>query len=137
MTNNEPSDKFRRLIHSEEETHAEPPSQPERARGPIPASSQPALDKDNMPLPRRVTETDLGGTRVTPAAYETKTSPNRITTPPVRSPYRATSPGVNRLARFGNWGCLIRVLIVAVFILVIIGLCIGSATLWRWPKRSA
>ncbi len=131
MTQNDPGDKFRHLIKSEEETHAEPPSQPERVPGPIPPSSRPALDKDNMPLPRRVTETDLGGTRVTPAAFEIKTNPHR-TTAPIRTQNNPTSPGINSLTRFGTWGCMVRLLIVAVFILVIIGLCIGSLLLYEY-----
>ena len=133
MTDNEPRDKFRRLINSEEETHAEPPSQPAHVTGPVPPSSRPALDKDNMPLPRRVSETDLGGTRVTLAAFETKTSPHRNTTPPLRTQsYQRTSYRTNGLGRFRNWGCLIRGLIVVAFILVIMGLCIGSLMLYEY-----
>src|SRR5512138_1598968 len=73
----DPSDKFRRLINSEDETHAEPPSQPVPPPQSVPHRSYPALDKDNMPLPRRVTETDMDGTRVTPAAFDSRTSPHR------------------------------------------------------------
>ncbi len=133
MKQDEPRDKFRRLINSEEETHAEPPSQPARVTGPIPPSSRPALDKDNMPLPRRVSETDLGGTRVTSAAFEIKTSPRRSATNPIRTQNIPTGPvGNNGLARFGTWGCLVRGLIVVAFILVIMGLCIGSLMLYEY-----
>jgi membrane peptidoglycan carboxypeptidase len=132
MTPDEPRDKFRRLINSEEETHAEPPSQPARVTGPIPPSSRPALDKDNMPLPRRVTETDLGGTRVTPAAFETKTTPRRNTQPPYRTQGNPAGSGGNSLARFKSWGCLVRGLIVVAFILVVMGLCLGSLLLYEY-----
>src|SRR5512142_2176774 len=77
----DPRDKFRRLINSEDETHAEPPSQPAPPPESVPHRPYPELDKDNMPLPRRVTETDMDGTRVTPAAYDTRTNPNRRTGP--------------------------------------------------------
>ena len=90
MTQDEPRKKFQRLINSEGETQAEPASQPvpqpTRTSEPIPAAPRPALDKNNMPVPRRVSETDMGGTRVTPAAFETKTTPRRTTAPPPRLP---------------------------------------------------
>src|SRR5436190_15665109 len=100
MTNEEKDNKkeeenqqyIRRLLDSEAETRAEPAIEPKpeesasqegttRAspprRTPIPnietERNQPpiALDKDNMPLPRRVDEVDMDGTRVTPVAYGT------------------------------------------------------------------
>ena len=125
MTQDDPRDKFRRLLNSEDETRAEPPSQPARSATPTPLS-RPALDKNNMPLPRRVDEIDTDGTRVTPAAYETRTSRRNGTPPPV--PSRSGMPKFN----FRNWGCLIRGLIVIVFILVIVGLCLGSLAVYEY-----
>src|SRR5512138_111499 len=87
----DPRDKFRRLINSEDETHAEPPSQPAPPPDALPHRTYPELDKDNMPLPRRVTETDPDGTRVTPAAFETRTSPHRRT-----GPRAARTPAASR-----------------------------------------
>ncbi|MBI3738302.1 MAG: transglycosylase domain-containing protein, partial [Chloroflexi bacterium] len=118
--------RFRRLINSEEETQAEPPSQPLRPMEPIP--SRPALDKDNMPLPRRVDEIDTGGTRVTPAAYEVKTNRRYASQLPV--PPRSGVPSFE--FRSINWGCLLRALIVIVFILVAIGLCFGSLAVYEY-----
>ena len=134
MTNDEPGNKFRRLINSEDETHAEPPAQPARPTGPIPAAPRPALDKNNMPLPRRVSETDMDGTRVTPAAFETKTNPYRTTSPSRPIPPRRSQAGFgsNAINRFRNWGCLVRVLIVALFIMIIVGLCLGSLMLYEY-----
>ena len=72
-------DRLRRLLRSEEETRADltpaPQSKPTidpapKTEGTTPVFTRPALDKDNMPLPRRVDEIDLEGTRVTPAAYQ-------------------------------------------------------------------
>ena len=94
----DPRDRLRRLLASEEETMPELPIQEEEPGGspsdetiasvmsslgkeeeevpeppekhtPTPDTPMPALDKDNMPLPRRVDEIDVGATRVTPAAY--------------------------------------------------------------------
>src|SRR5512142_3237662 len=75
----DPRDKFRRLINSDDDTPAQSPSQPVPPPDAIPPYSRPAVDRDNMPLPRRVTETDVDGTRVTPAAYNSRTNPNRRT----------------------------------------------------------
>ncbi|MBI2757606.1 MAG: PBP1A family penicillin-binding protein [Chloroflexi bacterium] len=124
MTQDDPRDKFRRLLNSEDETRAEPPSQP--ARGVQPPLARPALDKDNMPLPRRVDEIDTDGTRVTPAAYETRTSRRNGTPPP--APPRSSWPRFN----FRNAGCLIRGLIVVVFILVVAGVCLGSLAVYEY-----
>ncbi|MBI1793120.1 MAG: PBP1A family penicillin-binding protein [Chloroflexi bacterium] len=124
MTQDDPRDKFRRLLNSEDETRAEPPSQP--TRGAQPPLARPALDKDNMPLPRRVDEIDTDGTRVTPAAYETRTSRRNGTPPPV--PPRSSWSRFN----FRNAGCLIRGLIVVVFILVVAGVCLGSLAVYEY-----
>ncbi len=140
----DPSDKFRRLINSEDETHAEPPSQPVPPPQSVPHRSYPALDKDNMPLPRRVTETDVDGTRVTPAAYNSPTSPTsprRRTGPrPAPSPskprYRFDVRRIRWTAGSGGgsrWRSrLIVTLIVMAFIFVVIALCLGSLALYEY-----
>ena len=78
-----------------------------------PVSRCPALDKDNMPLPKRVDEIDLGATRVTAAAYERTT--------PQRKLPRRWFPKLPL-----DWnkksGCLLRVLILALFVMA--GLCL-------------
>src|SRR5512141_1834329 len=138
----DPRDKFRRIINSEDETHAEPPSQPVPPPQSVPHRPYPALDKDNMPLPRRVTETDMDGTRVTPAAFESRTSPNRRTGPrpaPSASRPRPRYPFNIRNIRFtsgagggSRWRSrLIVTLIVLAFIFVSILLCIGSIALYE------
>ena len=96
----DPRDKLRRLLASEDETVPDLPTPDEKPGGspsdetiasvmsslgeekrrgrtvrapgrisPTPDTPMPALDKDNMPLPRRVDEIDVGATRVTPAAF--------------------------------------------------------------------
>jgi 1A family penicillin-binding protein len=133
--------KFRRLLNSEDETHAEPPSQPAVPPEPIPHLSYPALDKDNMPLPRRVTETDMDGTRVTSAAFEPRTTPRRRaspTTPPPPPPTRYNF-GLKdlHLSRGSNGGprwrsrILISFIVLA-FIFVFIILCLGSLALFEY-----
>jgi 1A family penicillin-binding protein len=125
MTDDPEHKRIRRLINSEGETRAKTPSQPLRATGPTP--SRPSLDKDNMPLPpRRVNQTDIGGTRVTPAAFEPITSPRN------RSTQNVKPRNGNLFSRFGNIGCVVRVLIALVFILVIIGLCSLSLGVYEY-----
>src|SRR5512142_333127 len=127
----DPRDKFRRLINSEDETHAEPPSQPIPPPDSVPHQSYPAIDKDNMPLPRRVTETDMDGTRVTSAAYQTRTHPHRRDPPrpPSASPpaYRFSIRDL-RLSTGGSSGSrwrrrILTALIAVIFLFVFIMLC--------------
>jgi membrane peptidoglycan carboxypeptidase len=76
--NKDDNDKLRRLIRSEEETRkdmdpAPPPDGATASRkstgNTTPLLNLPDLDENNMPLPKRVEETDLDGTRVSNAAY--------------------------------------------------------------------
>jgi len=76
--NKEDNDRLRRLLRSEEETRKDlepaPPSDDEtasrkRTGNTTPILNLPDLDENNMPLPKRVEETDLEGTRVSNAAY--------------------------------------------------------------------
>ena len=129
----DPRDRFRRLIKSEEETRAETPAQPARVNGSMPQTGTPALDKDNMPLPRRVSETDIGGTRVTPAAFAVGTGPTnsqyaRRMTPPRNGPRNA----LQGLQRFANRGCIVQGMILMLFAAVILGLCLASVALYEY-----
>jgi len=125
------TERRRRLINSEGETQGEyrPPPPPSGLKpGTGPAISRPALDGDNMPLPRRVDEIDMDGTRVTPAAFEPATTPRSRATA-TSAVTRATLPAI-------NWrrsaGCLARVLIGLAFIFVVVGLCVGSYLLYQY-----
>ncbi len=105
-----------------------------------------------MPLPRRVTETDMDGTRVTPAAYDTRTNPNRRAgsrtgprTGPHTGPHAAPaappsyrfsmrdlrlSTGSSGGARWRNR--ILVTLISLAFIFVLIVLCLGSLALYEY-----
>lgn len=76
--NKEDNDRLRRLLRSEEETQKDMDPAPlpdgtaasrKPTGGTTPLLNLPDLDQNNMPLPKRVEETDLDGTRVTNAAY--------------------------------------------------------------------
>src|SRR3990172_4442933 len=72
---NEDNERLNRLLKSEEETRGDIKPIPASTGkdGTTPRFIRPALDKDNMPLPHRVDEIDVDGTRVTNAAYKQTT----------------------------------------------------------------
>jgi hypothetical protein len=84
---------LKRLIDSEAETRTDLPVEPKKEepnpnattkaspphRTPTPPPHI-ALDENNMPLPRRVDELDLEGTRVSPVAYEPSSRPRPVQT---------------------------------------------------------
>ena len=138
---------LKRLIDSEAETRTDLPAEtkedgqvdpnattkaspPRRTPTPQPRIE---LDKDNMPLPRRVNEVDMEGTRVSPVAYEPSSHPRNAQTrlaPPVRPPVQPQiQPGVSGRTIPSDWrsgwaGCLVRgilVLLFGVVLLLILG----------------
>ena len=142
MSEEDPRERLRRLLASEGETRPDMP--PEK---PVPSPRQdrvgtsssstpsrkerpliplPALDKDNMPLPRRVNEIDTGGTRVTPAAYERIPTGRRPSTP------RHPSPHWRK-----GFGCLLRGLIVVLFILAALGLTAAAIAIYEYYSIAA
>src|SRR6266498_2437568 len=157
MTNEEEERRKRiqRLLDSEAETRAESPVDPKEAvdpndttkaglpkRTPTPPPNI-ALDKDNMPLPRRVNETDMEGTRVTPVAYEPTSRPRNgtpvtryPTQPPLNPPLQPLSQPVAQPTT-SAWrpeygGCLVRLLIVVLFSIVLLLLLGGTALLFSY-----
>ncbi len=131
--NNDDNDRIRRLLRSEEETRADvepPPPPPEPDPTPL---ARPAPDKDNMPLPRRVDEIDMDGTRVTRAAYEPTTGRKaasiRATIPP---PEQVPAIRLNKINWRSNWGCFLRGLIVLAFVFIVVSLCAGSYLIYQY-----
>src|SRR6266498_1653519 len=136
---------LKRLIDSEAETRTdipveqkeEEPADPAATTKASPAHRTPPLniplDKDNMPLPRRVDELDMEGTRVSPVAYEspgrTRSAQTRLA-PPIQPPIQ---PPVSRKTTTFDWRsgwgcCLIRGFLVALFG-VVVALIIGASGL--------
>ncbi len=146
--NEEDNDRIRRIIKSEEETQGVynpvPPTPP--TQGTTPVFTRPALDKDypstdshgpdalsggqRMPLPRRVDEIDVEGTRVTRAAYEPASRQVPSQQPPRNNP--PTQPKKTSIFRRGNMGCFLRGLIALIFVLVVIGLFVGSYFVYKY-----
>jgi penicillin-binding protein 1C len=150
--------RIKQLLDSEAETRAEPPVEPKpdaefedpagttRVQAPSRTPTPPphiSIDKDNMPLPRRVNEVDMDGTRVTPVAYEQTSRPRNGTpvsrlpnTPPLNPPLHPPSQPPSRPVAFARrpeyGGCLVRALIVALFSVVILLLMGGTALLFSY-----
>jgi hypothetical protein len=147
MTHEEEENKrvIRRLLDSEAETRAEAPIEPEQDqpedslgttkanashRTPVPPQHI-ALDKDNMPLPRRVDELDMDATRVSPVAYDPPSRPRNAPTRLAQPVQRPIQTPVSNGTDTPNWrrgwgGCLLRGFIAALFGLVIFTLIGGS-----------
>ena len=151
---------LKQLLDSEAETRPEPRVEPKtsdetvdpaattQAQAPKQRTPPPPhipLDQDNMPLPRRVHEVDMDGTRVSPVAYDSNSRPrngapvNRLPqnpplNPPLAPPNQPPPPSrpVVRTYRREYGGCLVRALIVAVFSVVILTLMGGTALLFSY-----
>jgi len=142
---------LKRLIDSEAETRGDIPIDPKEEEDvdsnattkaspahhtPTPPAHIP-LDENNMPLPRRVDELDLDGTRVSPVAYEPASRPRNAPTrlaPPVQPPIQAPVAGrtIPLGWRSGSGGCLIRGFLVALFGLVVLLIIGGSGLLFSY-----
>ena len=132
---------LKRLIESEAETRADVPPVAPKDEGEVdpnattkasPAQRTPrpgriVLDEDNMPLPRRVAELDMEGTRVSPVAFE---SANRTrNAPPVGQTRISGANERGPLAWRSGWGgCLLRGFLVALFGMVVL-LILGASGL--------
>lgn len=129
MTDND-RERVRRLLNSEEETQGD--ITPHHADGGQPgifegSLERPRLDANNMPLPRRVHEVDMGGTRVTPAAYQTASQPRPNMITQKKSPGSPTS-----IDSRGALGCAVYGLIGLFFLSVLIALIAVSIAVFSY-----
>ncbi|HEX7974841.1 MAG TPA: transglycosylase domain-containing protein, partial [Anaerolineales bacterium] len=121
-----------------------------------PLRPPPALDEHGFPLPRRVNEIDLDGTRVTPAAYNVQARPNRPAStstsrpqagprpqsglrrpasPPVVPPAggaRRARPAARPRDYRKGMGCLLRSVLISVFGVAILALFAASILLFQY-----
>ncbi|HSG42143.1 MAG TPA: hypothetical protein VLA72_03220, partial [Anaerolineales bacterium] len=157
MTNDEEDriKKIRKLLDSEAETRSETPIEPPKEDSPYegttrasvpgrtPPQSKPekdrrppiALDKDNMPLPRRVNQVDMEGTRVSPTIHGSASRPRHTPSKPANaSAARPSQPPLKRPVISLEWlsksgGCFTRAFVFSLFGLVILSIIGGSALL--------
>jgi penicillin-binding protein 1C len=143
---------LKRLIDSEAETRADAPIEPEEDEPVDPSATTKAhpprrtptpptridLDENNLPLPRRVDELDLDGTRVSTVAFEPPSRPKNAqtrfapptTVPPAQPPIAGGT--VPRGWRAGWGGCLVRGFLLALFGVVLLLILGGSAFLFSY-----
>jgi membrane peptidoglycan carboxypeptidase len=149
MTTNDEENKRRikKLLDSEAETRAETPIEPKKdeseekpattmaspARKITPETPHIALDENNMPLPRRVHEVDMDGTRVSPVAYEHKSRPRGMTETRRVSP--PSQPRQNQAVSI-DWkqagGWLARAAVLGLFGIVILAIIGGSGLIYSY-----
>jgi 1A family penicillin-binding protein len=130
----DPRKKFRRLVDSEADTQAEPPDKQAGSEKNTPVVHHPAIDENGMPLPRRVDEIDMGATRVTPSAFTH--APTRRTFKPATRPV-AAKPARQPFRWPKARSCLLRSLIVFVFIIVAVGLVMVAAGIYEYYSIAA
>lgn len=97
----------------------------------------PGIDKNGMPLPRRVNEIDLSATRVSPTAYTPPAPPppNRSTR---REAARRTQPvKISRPPTRRTLGCLLRLIVVLLFLGIFVILVIGSIAIYQYYTIAA
>src|SRR5215208_519236 len=142
---------LKRLIESEAETRTDLPAEPKEEKQPdsnattkaspprrTPPKPHIALDENNMPLPRRVDELDLDGTRVSPVAYEPPSRPKSAQTrlvPPIQqSPVQPpiSGRGIPLSWKSGWGGCLVRGFLISLFGLILLLILGGSIFLYSY-----
>jgi penicillin-binding protein 1C len=108
-----------------------------------PLSYRPALDTDGMPLPRRVDQIDLDATRVAPSAYGGAPASRRSRQHPDSSEPLASTSSTAVLPRekSKDWkkglGCLLRLVIVGLFLFVVVTLGVGSFLVYQYYTIAA
>jgi penicillin-binding protein 1C len=97
----------------------------------------PAIDKNGMPLPRRVSEIDMYATRVSQANTPPRPAP-QVNKGVTKAAVRHTQPVRTRRT---NWrkpiGCLLRTTIILIFIAILIILIVGSIGIYQYFKIAA
>jgi penicillin-binding protein 1C len=130
----DPGKKLRRLLESEAETQAEPPAEEFTPGGGLRPMRHPAVDENGMSLPRRVEEIDMGATRVDQAAYE-PTPVSTLRRPTARR--RIPGKGTASIDWGKTGGCLIRGMIISLFIIVAVGLVMTALGIYEYYSIAA
>ncbi|MFH2039493.1 MAG: transglycosylase domain-containing protein, partial [Chloroflexota bacterium] len=89
---------------------------------------RPALDGNNMPLPRRVDEIDMNATRVSPSAFN---SPSKSVTTQ-RSKTRKGEGNLLKKNPRKKMGCILRSMIIMVFSIVALGLILTALAIYQY-----
>ena len=131
----EPRDKFHRLVDSEPESQAETPEDEYPSGAGTRPIRHPAVDENGMPLPRHVEEMSLGAERIPHSSKE------HTPTPTLRRPRTAQGPSVTPHRKSMKWAktgsCLLRGLIIGLFIMVALGLILTSFGIYEYYSIAA
>lgn len=123
------------------------PSTPERpsledtpppALGSTPRTPPPALDERGMPLPRRLDEPPPPGSTSPSSLYRTRGGTRRVP-PQLPEPtsklgawWKKTGPG--SLSKGQGWGCVLRMMVIGLFIGVVLAIGTGSAAIYYYNR---
>ena len=113
---------------------------PPPSLGTTPHTPPPALDERGMPLPRRLDETPARGSTLPPPAYRTRPGTQRSSkTPEPRSKWMAwwQDKGPGGWGKGQSWGCMLRMLVIAVFVGVVLAIIGGSFAVFHYNRIAA
>jgi penicillin-binding protein 1C len=114
---------------------------PPPALGSTPHTPPPALDERGMPLPRRIDETPPQGSTSPSSLYRTRGGTKRIPQSPpeptskLMAWWKKSGPG--GWSRGQGWGCLLRMLVIGLFVSVVIAIVAGSAAILYYNRIAA
>ncbi len=106
--------------------------------GSTPHTPPPALDERGMPLPRRLDQPVPHGSTSPSSSYPARGVTRRIPPLPPEPASRfmtwwnKTGPG--SLSKGQGWGCLVRMLVIGLFISVVIAIGAGSAAIYYYNR---
>ena len=129
----EPQAKFNRILKSEAETQGESPVEEIKPTGGTRVIRHPAVDDNGMPLPRHVEEIDMGGTRVSAAAFEHAPTARR----PAKTQRVSSTHKRNSFNRPKVGTCLLRGLIICLFVFVALGLTLVAVGVYEYYSIAA
>ena len=129
----EPQAKFNRILKSEAETQGESPAEEIKPTGGTRVIRHPAVDDNGMPLPRHVEEIDMGATRVSAAAFEHTPTARR----PAKTRRVSSTHKRNYFSRPKVGTCLLRGLIICLFVFVALGLTLVAVGVYEYYSIAA
>ncbi|NQS92237.1 MAG: transglycosylase domain-containing protein, partial [Chloroflexi bacterium] len=110
---------------------------PPPSLGTTPHTPPPALDERGMPLPRRLDERPSLGSTSPAAIYRTRTGTQKTPLPPeprskLMAWWKKSGPG--SWGRGQGWGCILRMLVIGLFIGVVFAIIGGSLAVYYYNR---
>jgi penicillin-binding protein 1C len=130
-----PQEKFNRILNSEADTQAEFTDGDSNFHAGTHSIQHPAVDGNGLSLPRRVDEIDLNGTQVSTSISEH--GPKKNVQRAVKSMRNPSTRGRNRLEKPKVLTCLLRGLIISIFVFVALGLILVAGGIYEYYSIAA